>query len=84
MGKDYEVVSKSPAYVLATQDIALKKDQQYTITELFGVRFEGASELPQGLPQASDRLVGVILVPQQARQSLAGVRAIPIEQQVAK
>jgi len=32
MGKDYEVVSKSPAYVLATQDIALKKGQQYTIT----------------------------------------------------
>jgi len=27
--KDYEVVSKSPAYVLATQDVALKKGQQY-------------------------------------------------------
>jgi hypothetical protein len=32
MGKDYEVVSKSSAYVLATQDIALEKGQQYTIT----------------------------------------------------
>ncbi len=32
MGKDYEIMSKSPTYVLATQDIALKKGQQYTIT----------------------------------------------------
>jgi len=32
MGKDYEVVSKLPAYVLATQDVTLKKGQQYTIT----------------------------------------------------
>ena len=32
MGKDYEVVSKPPAYVLATQDVALKKGQQYTLT----------------------------------------------------
>jgi len=32
MGKDYEIVSKSPAYVLATQDVALDKGQQYTLT----------------------------------------------------
>ena len=32
MGKDYEVVSKSPAYVLATQNIALQKGKQYTLT----------------------------------------------------
>ncbi len=32
MGKDYEIVSKPPAYVLATQDIRLKKGKQYTLT----------------------------------------------------
>ena len=32
MGKDYEVVSKPPAYVLATQDVTLKTGAQYTMT----------------------------------------------------
>ena len=32
MGKDYEVVSKLPAYVLATQDVTLEKGREYTIT----------------------------------------------------
>ena len=32
MGKDYEVVSKSPAYVLATQDVELEPGKEYTLT----------------------------------------------------
>ena len=32
MGKDYEVVSRLPTYVLATQDIELKPGETYTIT----------------------------------------------------
>ena len=32
MGKDYEVVSRPPTYVLATQDIKLEKGATYTIT----------------------------------------------------
>ena len=32
MSKDYELVSKTPAYVLATQDMTLKQGQQYTLT----------------------------------------------------
>ncbi|MBT3377685.1 MAG: hypothetical protein HN742_42120 [Lentisphaerae bacterium] len=32
MSQDYEIVSKAPTYVLATQDIQLKKGQTYTLT----------------------------------------------------
>ena len=32
MGKDYEVISQPKQYVLATQNIALKKGQRYTVT----------------------------------------------------
>ena len=32
MSKDYELVSKPPTYVLATQDVRLKKGRKYTIT----------------------------------------------------
>ena len=32
MGKDYEVLSQPGQYVLATQDISLKKGQRYTVT----------------------------------------------------